>query len=76
MTSENKIKIKNLGHPEYEASLKVPDFTISVNGSSCSSLIFCLILFAIYFMASHPALGMQILYIERESKGARTGPKK
>ena len=41
-----------------------PRFTISVYGSSCSSLFFGLILslfsFSIYFLASHPALGIQI----------------
>ena len=46
-----------------EVSLIVPDFTLSVYGSSCHSLFFRLILilfssFSSYFLASHSALGM------------------
>ena len=48
-----------------EVSLIVPDFTLSVYGSSCHSLFVRLILilfssFSSYFLASHSALGMPI----------------
>ena len=45
-----------------KASLMVPDFTISVYGSSCTYLLsvsvsLSFFLFSIFFLASHPALG-------------------
>ena len=48
---------KHLHFPVAGASLKVTDFTTSVHGSSCNSLVHS---FCAYFLASHPALGIRV----------------
>ena len=61
----------------HEASLIVPDFTISAYGSSCKDLVCGLILssflsFSIYVMASHPGLGMQINRTRKQRSEKKT----
>ena len=58
---------------------RIVDFTISVLGSSCNSLIFCFIFsLFIYAFAFHPAVWMPLNspYKKSECKGARMRPKK
>ena len=58
-----------------EASLVVPDFSVSVYSSSCNLLFCCLMLscfLSIYILlVYHPALGIPLNTVEVEIEGAR-----
>ena len=58
---------------QHEASLIVPDFTISVYGSSCNYLSFGLVLIHLLFLfiSWHPIMSWGCRQIERESKGRK-----
>ena len=61
-----------------EVSLIVPDFTISLLGSSCNSLNFSLILHSFHCLSTfwQSILPWGCYLIEKESKGTTIGPKK